>query len=37
MNFMVILSIIAVIYILVAFIAILTLGIMVLVKMFKEK
>lgn len=37
MNFMVILGTIAVIYILVAFIAILILGIMVLVKMFKEK
>lgn len=37
MNFMVVLGTIAVIYILVAFIVILTLGIMVLVKMFKEK
>ena len=37
MNFMVILGTIAVIYILVAFIAILTLGIMILVKMLKEK
>ena len=37
MNFMVVLSTIAVIYILVAFIVILTLGIMILVKMLKEK
>lgn len=36
MNFMVVLSTIAVIYILVAFIVILTLGIIVLVKIFKE-
>lgn len=37
MNFMFVLSAIAVYYILVAFIVILTLGIIVLVKIFKEK
>ena len=37
MNCMVVLSTIAVIYILVVFIVILTLGIIVLVKIFKEK